>query len=118
MKSTIEFIFLAVIFCFQTKQNKTIYTNPENTFDITLNCAAGEGFSWKLSDSLFKDHIKFLKQDFKTIPDSRPGSDGIQIFHFEALSKGTVNIHFIYLQPFVKQPGKKTLKRTFKIIVK
>jgi predicted secreted protein len=95
-----------------------VYVKQGKYFDISLNCAAGQGFSWNLSDSSFQEHLEFLKQDFKTIPDSKPGSDGIQIFHFKAISKGIADIHFIYKQPFIKSPDKKTPKRAFKIIVK
>lgn len=84
-----------------SSQNK-IRVKVNSYFTIQLKCNAGTGYSWQLSDSSFKEAIQYLKQDFKNLTPDKDGGDGMQIFHFKGLQKGTHAVRFIYVQPFKK----------------
>lgn len=72
------------------------------TFTVRLRSQAGTGYSWKLMNSSPGLTTQNRKETYENVPDSKPGSAGLQTFYFKANKTGTETIHFIYQQPFVK----------------
>ena len=117
MNSLIWILALNSILGQQPKHKKTIHTDVNHEFKITLVCQCGTGFSWKLSDSSFNKNIQFLKQDFAPDKDSRPGSDGTQLFFFKAVKKGVASVRFVYVRPFIKEIPPNAKKESFQVII-
>ena len=96
----------------------TLNVHPGDTFQIRLRCAAGQGFSWQLTDSAFTKIRQAGPQTFEPLPDSKPGSDGIQVFHFKALQTGRETLHFIYVQPYNKPYPANAPRKTWHIDIR
>jgi len=96
----------------------TLNLQTGDTFHIRLRCAAGQGYSWQLTDSSFSKVRQEGKQTFETLPDSKAGSDGIQVFPFKALKVGHETLTFIYGQPFNKPYPASAPRKTYHIQIR
>jgi predicted secreted protein len=94
----------------KSAEQEKIVVKTDSVFSIKLQCSAGAGFSWQLTDSSFKG-LQYLGQDFANMSTDKDGQDGIQTFHFKALKAGDDAIQFVYVQPFIKpRPADAKLK--------
>lgn len=96
----------------------TLNVHLGETFHIRLRCAAGQGYSWQLTDSASTKVRQEGRQTFETLPDSKAGSDGIQDFPFKAIRAGRETLTFIYVQPYNKPYPANAPRKTWHIIIR
>jgi len=89
---------------------RNLTVDKGTNFTIDLQCAAGRGFSWQLTEMVPTNKVALLKERFTTESD-KDGADGIQHFDFKASAAGTTSLSFIYVQPF-RKPFPKDAKTT------
>lgn len=99
-----------------TSRQDTIRVKLNDPFTIELGTSMGTGFSWSLTDSLYRG---FLTLDSTKVLNNVQGKDNgpdTQQFFFTAVRKGDTKLHFIHARPWQKDipPDK---ERTFSVFI-
>ena len=68
-------------------------------FEIVLASNPSTGYSWALVDELDPGVVAVISQEYKGEEDAAPGSGGMDVWTFEALSAGEAQIVLGYYPP-------------------
>jgi predicted secreted protein len=68
-------------------------------FEIVLASNPSTGYSWALVDELDPGVVAVVSQEYKSEEDPAPGSGGMDVWTFEALSAGETHIVLGYYPP-------------------
>ena len=71
-------------------------------FTITLAANHTTGFSWRLATALDPATVKQISNDFHAPASDALGASGEEVWTFESVAQGTVELDFEYLRPFEK----------------
>ena len=96
------------------KENIDIYkitVHTKDMFIIRLRTWLGTGYQWELASGP-KKNIKLLGLPLiESPPNLKPGGSELQVFHFQAMSRGFEKISFDYVRPWQRANAqKKTLQ--------
>jgi len=78
-------------------------------FSITLNANHTTGYSWQLAKPLDPATLKQISDDYHAATSDAVGAPGEEVWTFESVAAGTVELNFEYVRPFEKdaKPAKK-----------
>ena len=88
-------------------------------FNIILQSNPTTGFGWQPAKPLNASIVKFIDSEFTTLATKfppPPGAGGIEVWTFEGMGIGTIEISMQYLRPWEDAPPVK--EQTFVVIVK
>src|SRR5579863_7997293 len=71
-------------------------------FSITLNANHTTGYSWRLAKPLDPAKMRQISDDYHEAASAAVGAPGEEIWTFEALAAGIVELDFEYVRPFEK----------------
>jgi inhibitor of cysteine peptidase len=71
-------------------------------FSITLAANHTTGFSWRLTTTLDPATLKQISSDFHAPASDALGASGEEVWTFESVAQGRVELDFEYLRPFEK----------------
>lgn len=71
-------------------------------FSITLAANHTTGFSWRLATTLDPATLKQISNDFHAPASDALGASGEEVWTFESVAQGAVELDFEYLRPFEK----------------
>jgi predicted secreted protein len=84
-------------------------------FDIVLPANASTGYRWKITGSPEASLVQFVEENYIPRQPVMPGSDGMDVWTFNALAPGQTTIEFGYFPPgSIEQPDE-TLVFTIRI---
>ena len=78
---------------------KNLEAAARNEFKIMINSNPTTGYHWKLAGELDTKVVEFLSNDYKGNEPVMPGSGGVEIWTFKALSAGETEITLGYYPP-------------------
>jgi inhibitor of cysteine peptidase len=102
-----------------TESSKTIKTNVDQEFTISLQANPTTGYDWK-TVSFDTSLITLVKKDYNQDDHSgKPlvGSGGTDFFTFKALKTGETKITFIYYRPW-EAPKPEDQRQVFTVVIK
>jgi predicted secreted protein len=76
-----------------------IEVSAGDEFEIVLASNPSTGYSWALVDELDPGVVAVVSQEYKGEEDAAPGSGGMDVWTFEALSAGETQIVLGYYPP-------------------
>src|SRR5271154_3405503 len=78
-------------------------------FSITLNANHTTGYAWQLAKPLDPATLKQISDDYHAATSDAVGAPGEEVWTFESVAAGTVELNFEYVRPFEKdaKPAKK-----------
>src|SRR5277367_2466895 len=78
-------------------------------FSITLNANHTTGYSWQLAKPLDSATLTQISDDYHAATSDAVGAPGEEVWTFESVAAGTVELNFEYVRPFEKdaKPAKK-----------
>jgi predicted secreted protein len=71
-------------------------------FSITLAANRTTGYSWRLTAPLDAAVLKQVGNDYQAADSGAVGAAGEEVWTFESVGKGTVQLNFAYVRPFEK----------------
>ena len=72
-------------------------------FSIALESNPTTGYRWELARPLDEGILKLVSSEYRTLATTfppPPGTEGIEIWTFEALERGTAEISLKYVRPW------------------
>jgi inhibitor of cysteine peptidase len=88
-----------------------------NEFKIMINSNPTTGYHWELAGKFDSKVVEFISNDYKGDEPVMPGSGGVEIWTFKALSAGETEITLGYYPPS-KEPTNPQQTVTFTVKVK
>jgi inhibitor of cysteine peptidase len=132
MKNLFVFFILAILLVGCTTSNPTAapstrpaVTDPATpievqageTFNIVIDDNPSTGYHWEFTDELDGNIVEFVSRDYTVDEPVMPGSGGVDIWIFKALSAGQAQIALGSFPPGADD-GEAAQTVTFNIIVK
>jgi predicted secreted protein len=71
-------------------------------FSITLNANHTTGYSWRLAKPLDPATLRQISDDYHAATSDAVGAPGEEVWTFESMAAGTVELYFEYVRPFEK----------------
>src|SRR5580693_6893913 len=71
-------------------------------FSITLNANHTTGYSWRLAKPLDPTMLKQISDDYHAATSNAVGAPGEEVWTFESVAAGNVELDFEYVRPFEK----------------
>ncbi len=71
-------------------------------FSITLNANHTTGYSWRLAKPLDPATLRQISDDYHAATSDAVGAPGEEVWTFESVAAGNVELDFQYVQPFAK----------------
>lgn len=96
---------------------KNLEATAGNEFKIVIDSNASTGYHWDLAKDLDKSIVEFVSKDYKQGDSAMPGSGGVEIWTFKAVSAGETHITLGYYPPS-NQPTDPQQTVTFTVTVK
>ncbi|MFC1767192.1 protease inhibitor I42 family protein [Candidatus Margulisiibacteriota bacterium] len=94
------FLAYAALNKIKYSQEQPIKVKSGSEFTITLDSNPTTGYRWSIARDIDADHVKLLKNEYKTQQYARIGQGGKQIFVFEAVKAGKTRIYLQYSRPW------------------
>ncbi len=88
-----------------------------NEFTIVLESNPSTGYHWELVEELNSGVVQFVSRDYKGDEPAMPGSGGLEVWTFKALSTGEAQILLGYYPPS-NEPTDPQQTVTFTVTVK
>ena len=71
-------------------------------FSITLNANHTTGYSWRLAKPLDPATLRQISDDYHAATSDAVGAPGEEVWTFESVAAGNVELDFEYVRPFEK----------------
>lgn len=95
---------------------KTIEVVAGNEFKIIINSNPSTGYHWELVGDLDESIIQFVSKEYRADEPVMPGSGGVDVWIFRAVSAGETAIMLGYYPPGAGEPAAQ--EAAFTVIVK
>ena len=99
-----------------TDPESAIETSPGEEFEVTLASNPSTGYHWEFLVEPDESILKFVGKDYRAAEPVRPGSGGMDVWTFKAVSMGETEIRLGYYPPAPNSEAAEI--RTFKVSVK
>jgi predicted secreted protein len=86
-------------------------------FSITLTANRTTGYSWRLAAPLDLAMLKQISEEYHAADSGAVGAPGEEVWTFEAVGKGMVQLDFEYVRPFEKE-AKPVKTAKYSIVIK
>src|ERR1700723_4324816 len=86
-------------------------------FSITLTANRTTGYSWRLAGALDLAMLKQISDEYHAADSGAVGGPGEEVWTFESVGKGTVQLDFEYVRPFEKD-AKAVKTAKYSIVIK
>jgi inhibitor of cysteine peptidase len=99
-----------------SEPSKNLEASAGNEFKIIIESNPSTGYHWELVGELDGDILEFVSRDYRASEPVIPGSGGMDVWTFKALSAGETTITLGYYPPAPGEPAGQEV--TFTVLVR